>query len=322
MPPIASHRTLASLTVLALLVGACSGSGPSASIPPPEAASTVPTARPSPAPESATASSDAWLVVGRAGEPGLEVLLASTLERLYELPSGVPAVSTWGELVATEQRGDETLVNAITVQPDLPARTRAVPGAWRLPTLGRETLPVGVSADGSTVVLVEENPPAERVTTRFAVVVPGEATRTVELPGALSFDALSPDGSILYVVEHLPGPPDAHYQVRAVDLPAGLMRDTIIVDKRNLDEQMGGWPSPSPDIPTASPSPSTEARRTRSSTRSIRSTRGPSASTFRGSRPGTRRRPTTGAWPRAPTGGRSTRSTPRSGWPVRSTPRS
>jgi hypothetical protein len=241
MPPIASHRTLAFVTILALAVGACAGAGPSGSILPAEATSTAPTARPSLAREPAAASSDAWLVVGRVGEPGLEVVLASTLERLYELPSGVPA-ATWGELVATEQRGDETLVNAITVQPQLPARTRAVPGTWRLPTLGRETLPVGVSADGSTVVLVEENPPAELATTRFAVVVPGEPTRTVELPGVLSFDALSPDGSILYVVEHLPGPPDAHYQVRAVDLPAGTMRETIIVDKRNLDEQMGGWP--------------------------------------------------------------------------------
>jgi hypothetical protein len=69
-----------------------------------------------------------------------------------------------------------------------------------------------------------------------------EPTRVLELPGSLEFDALSSDGSILYVVEHLPGPPAAHYQVRAVDVSTGVMRPDVIVDKRNLDESMGGWP--------------------------------------------------------------------------------
>jgi hypothetical protein len=94
----------------------------------------------------------------------------------------------------------------------------------------------------STIVLVEADAPAGASTSRFAVLTRGEPARIIELPGSLEFDALSPDGSILYVVEHLPGPPDGHYQVRAIDLPSGVMRDAVIADKRNLGTSMAGWP--------------------------------------------------------------------------------
>ena len=79
---------------------------------------------------------------------------------------------------------------------------------------------------------------------RFAVLersLRSEA-RIVELPGLFDYDALSPDGSILYVAEHVPGPLAGRYQVRAVDTATGVMRHEIIVDKRNIDEEMAGWP--------------------------------------------------------------------------------
>jgi hypothetical protein len=40
----------------------------------------------------------------------------------------------------------------------------------------------------------------------------------------------------------VPGPLEARYQVRAVATATGRMRDEIIVDKRNIDEEMAGWP--------------------------------------------------------------------------------
>ena len=103
-------------------------------------------------------------------------------------------------------------------------------------------LPVGVSADGSTVVLVEDGVAVEALAEPVRGPAPGDDARIVELAGSFEFDALSPDGSILYVVEHLAGPPEGHYQVRAVDVATGVMRDAVIVDKRNLDEAMAGWP--------------------------------------------------------------------------------
>lgn len=242
MQPIARPRTLGFVIVLALVAGACTGSGPSSTASG-EPAATTETGRASAQPVSrAESSSDAWLVVGRKDEPGLEVILAGTLERIYELPTGTPR-KLWGQVIAATQADGTTVVDEIVVQPDLPAwRSRAIEGAWRLPRIGYDELPVGLSEDGSTIVLVEDQPTANATASRFAILADNDPARIIELPGSLEFDALSADGSILYVVEHLPGPPDAHYQVRAVDLPAGPMRDAVIVDKRNFDESMGGWP--------------------------------------------------------------------------------
>lgn len=245
MQPIARSRTLGFVTVLAL-VGACTASAPSAPAVPTASGAPQVSARSgtaaAPQPTMAHGSSDAWLVVGRRGEPGLEVILAGTLERIYELPTGVPR-ELWGQVIAATEADGTTVVDEIVVQPELPAwRSRTIEGAWRLPRIGYDELPVGLSEDGSTIVLVEDRPAAGAISSRFAVLADNEPARIVELSGSLEFDALSADGSILYVVEHLAGPPDAHYQVRAVDLPSGRMREAVIVDKRNLDASMGGWP--------------------------------------------------------------------------------
>ncbi len=66
--------------------------------------------------------------------------------------------------------------------------------------------------------------------------------KIVQLNGSFEYDALSPDGTSLYVVEHLAGPPDGHYQVRAIDTATGTLRDGVVVDKANLNEPMAGYP--------------------------------------------------------------------------------
>lgn len=225
------------VAAMAIALAACSAAGPSTVVPTKE--STV-SRLPSTVPAETPPPGDAWLVVGAPGEPGLRVVLASSREELVELPLGSPN-ETWGEVVSTRQSDGQTVVDVITVQPDLPARTQSLDGAWRLPTLGNDALPVGVSANRSTIVLVEDQA-ADDNTSRFAVLVGRDDPRIIELTGAFEYDALSPDGSILYVVEHLPGPPAAHYQVRAMDIATGRLRDEVIVDKRNLDAAMGGWP--------------------------------------------------------------------------------
>jgi hypothetical protein len=237
-------RSVAVAFTIAAALGACSVAANLATSPSASDAAPTPTASGSapPSADTATTAADAWLVVGQRGEPGLRVVLASTREQLVELPMGVPA-ERWRQVVTTTTEGDVTRVDEIVVQPDLPAwRSRSVDGAWKLPGIGQDPLPGGVSVDGSTIVLVESTPHPERTATRFAILANDDPARVIELPGSLEFDALSPDGSILYVIEHLPAPPEARYQVRAVDVPTGLMRDTVIVDKRNVDASMGGYP--------------------------------------------------------------------------------
>jgi hypothetical protein len=203
-------------------------------------------------PTAALGGRDAWLVVGRKGAPDLEVILASTAEQDYVLPNGVPD-ETWGHLFATESDGSRTTLTHLVVQPGFGGPETAVDGAWRLPTIGFDPTPVGVSANAAespnaaTVVLVEDIPAGTtRTSSRFAILghtPTGEPlSRIIELRGSFDYDAISPDGSSLYVVEHLAGQPEGRYQVRSVDLATGVLRDAIIADKRNIGEAMAGWP--------------------------------------------------------------------------------
>jgi hypothetical protein len=163
-----------------------------------------------------------------------------------QLPVGVPTSASWGSFGTTTVTGNRTIVADAAIA-DGGGSSATVDGAWALPTFGDDPTPAGLSADGKTLVLVAAEPDAHRTSTQFAIVpfppiegAPELAPHVVELPGAVDFDAISPDGRILYVVQHLDG--DGGYQVRAVDLPAGTMRPEIITDKRNLGEQMAGWP--------------------------------------------------------------------------------
>ena len=203
-------------------------------------------------PTAALGGRDAWLVVGRAGAPDLEVILASTAEQDYVLPNGVPD-ETWGHLFATQSDRSRTTLTHIVVQPGFGGPETVIDGAWRLPTIGLDPTPVGVSANAAespnaaTVVLVEDVAAGTaRVSSRFAVLrhtPTGEPiSRVIELHGSFDYDAISPDGSSLYVVEHLAGSPEGRYQVRAVDVASGVLRDAIIADKRNIGEAMAGWP--------------------------------------------------------------------------------
>jgi len=201
---------------------------------------------PAPGQSAAVAGEDAWLVAGRAGEPGLRVLLASTLEEIYRSPAGIPD-ATWGHLITATPRDGTTLIEDRVVQPGGGGGSQSIEGAWRLPTVGLDPMPVGVSTDRSTLVLVEDGPSgawAEATATRFAIVsmTLDRAPRVIELPGSFEFDALSPDGSRLYVAQHVPGPLEDRYQVRVVTTATGVMDEAIIVDKRNLDAAMAGRP--------------------------------------------------------------------------------
>jgi hypothetical protein len=252
-----SSRSL--ISAAALLVAACSTppAAPSAapaieppsSTPAPSAAPS-PTASPSPSVTATASAGDAWLIVSRAGDPALRVILDSTLEDDYELPVGVPD-ATWGQILTATPGERTTRIQNLVVQPGFGGSSQEISGRWALPTIGLDPVPVGVSADRRTIVLVEADAAygaagADRAVSRFAVVDGrlglGHEPRIIELQGAFDFDALSPDGKLLYVAQQVPGPLEGRYRVRVVDTATGTLRPDVIVDKRNVDEEMAGHP--------------------------------------------------------------------------------
>lgn len=68
----------------------------------------------------------------------------------------------------------------------------------------------------------------------------GKVGRTIQLSGDFAIDALSPDGSVLYLLQNLHDV-QHHYYVRAFDIGVGKLLDQIIVDKSEIDHpQMQG----------------------------------------------------------------------------------
>jgi hypothetical protein len=252
---LSARTIMISLAVLALVAGACSvrtgppgvaPAGGSTAAPAKDAAGTpAPTSALTPGDGAASAlppaSPDAWLAVGRKGAEGLEVILASTREKMLDLPTGAPD-ALWGRLITAELQGDKTVVRDLVVQPGFGGGSTTIEGAWRLPTIGPDPVPAGVSVDGDTIVLVSAT--RGGTTSRFAILRRGfpKPAYIIDLRGRFDYDALSPNGSTLYVVQHLDTDEGGKYQVRAVDVGTGTLADGVIVDKRNIDEQMAGYP--------------------------------------------------------------------------------
>jgi hypothetical protein len=102
----------------------------------------------------------------------------------------------------------------------------------------------GVSADEHTLVLGQARTVLARKTSSFAVVdLPRLKLRSmVKLRGDFSFDALSPSGGMLYLIEHISAENVAQYRVRAYDLAAGRLLRKMVTDKRRWQSVMEGIP--------------------------------------------------------------------------------
>jgi hypothetical protein len=262
MRTISLPRLLAiGLTILVL--AGCQAAAPATPETPP-ASGTVPSspadpsAAPTAHPSVVAEQARAWLLLGRRSEPDLQLVLSTTGEVGLDIPAGTPR-ATWERVVTATGDGDTTIVRDLVVQPGFGGPELRVPGRWQLPTVGLDPIPAGRSLDGSTIALVEraydgsaDDSPG---LSRFAIVehhlgttvqtagdAPLRLARVIELAGHFEYDALSPEGRILYVVQHLDDTAGGRYQVRAVDVATGVMREAIIVDKGNPDETMAGSP--------------------------------------------------------------------------------
>jgi hypothetical protein len=135
-------------------------------------------------------------------------------------------------------------------------------GTWFVPAVAYDLSPGGLSADGGTLVLQRFNRAYPPRRSRFAILDtersfewrrPGRPPRFrrffdhLDLRGDYSFDAISPDGSTVYLIHrHLPpssgGSYITNYEVRALDVESGELLPQPIVDPEEPDERMAGLP--------------------------------------------------------------------------------
>lgn len=183
---------------------------------------------------AATAHADGLPVLGiDVGSTGLGTPDAGS--RYVTLPGGAGTV-----VARVAQDGGQVLAS------------RALSARFTIPAVAYDGTASGLSADGATLVLISPRVNFPRARTGLIVLdTHGLRTRrVVELAGDFSFDAISPDGTRIYLIRYLSAADPTRYQVRAYDVAAGGLLPDPIVDPAEPGEPMRGTPlsrSVSPD---------------------------------------------------------------------------
>ncbi len=106
----------------------------------------------------------------------------------------------------------------------------------------------GLSADGRTLVLGQADvlhPNGDLVkSSSFAVLStkPMRLRQTVTIQGDFGFDALSPHGRTVYLIQRSSAENLSQYRVRAYDLVEKRLLSRVVADKRQRDWLMEGYP--------------------------------------------------------------------------------
>lgn len=138
-----------------------------------------------------------------------------------------------------------TAVAAVAMRGGRILRFGVVDGELGVPLVAFDGTTDGLSADGRRLVLASYAPTTQDAPrTRFVVLRTRtlQVERIITLRGLWSFDAISPNGSLIYTIEYLSAGDQPDYQVRAIDVGRGSLLPGRIVDKRQPNEEMRGIP--------------------------------------------------------------------------------
>lgn len=154
--------------------------------------------------------------------------------------AGVASVDGSVRFVAAHS-GAATKVSARRTSDLVEVRSAIVPGSYGIPAMITNSVGLGMFRDGSAFVLQSMS---NIGSTSFAVIRTSDlrVRDTIVLPGSYAFDALSPDGSRLYLVEHRSADLQ-HYVVRAYDLLEHALLPGRIADKSQRSWVMQGYPA-------------------------------------------------------------------------------
>jgi hypothetical protein len=142
--------------------------------------------------------------------------------------------------------GAATLVEALDRESRV-VKQRSVKGKWGLPLVAYDNTVEGVVQGGRTLLLAHDLYGTDgqlRTPTSFKLVDARtlKSSREITIPGAFSFDAASPDGRYVYLIEYFSSEDPTVYRVRAYDLRAGKLLAKIVADRRSWATGMQGIP--------------------------------------------------------------------------------
>ena len=156
-------------------------------------------------------------------------------------PEGVAAADV--RFVTLPAR-DGTVVARVRLDGGAVERSRYLPGSHAIPVVAYDGPASGVSADGRTLVVIEPRETFPRKTTSLSVLDAGtlKPLQRIRLDGDFSFDALSPDGALLYLIEYVAPQDPTRYAVRVLDLESGRLLPEAVVDPDEPPDAMRGSP--------------------------------------------------------------------------------
>ncbi len=121
-----------------------------------------------------------------------------------------------------------------------------VDGTYTIPAVAYDGSASGLAADGKTLVLIEPRSGFPRAETRLLVVDTSKVwlrpVTRIRLRGDFSFDAISPHGGLLYLIQYIVPTDPNRYLVRAYDLRAGRLLAAPVRDARERERTMHGSP--------------------------------------------------------------------------------
>lgn len=149
-----------------------------------------------------------------------------------------------GARYVTIPAGSRTIVERVAQDGGQVLAWRSLRGTFTIPAVAYDGSAGGLSADGTTLVLIEPRTSFPRATTRLLVLGSDNlaARRRVKLKGDFSFDAVSPDGSWLYLIHYVAPSDPTRYLVQAYDLRRGRLLKAPITDPHEPGEKMRGNP--------------------------------------------------------------------------------
>ncbi|MEA2138834.1 MAG: hypothetical protein QOG56_1984 [Solirubrobacteraceae bacterium] len=163
---------------------------------------------------------------------------------LEDSPSGVLAPTTGTRYLTVSIAGHTAVLAQRTSSGRVTSR-RDLRGRFGVPVVAFDSTAGGISADGATLVLARARDRYPRKQSEFAVMAVEPRLRrsqTVRLPGEFSFDALSPDGRSLFLVNYLSPSDPTKYRVRVYDLARRRLDPKAVVDPREPPDEMNGIP--------------------------------------------------------------------------------
>jgi hypothetical protein len=139
--------------------------------------------------------------------------------------------------------GRSTTVNASHLN-GVVIRWRDIRGRWQIPGVAFDGTAGGLSGDGRTLVLMRLQTVPIPTRSVFQVMRTSDLAlvQRVVLNGNFAYDALSPDGSRLYLIQHVSSSNLSRYIVRAYALDEHRLLPGRIADRTQRGWVMAGYP--------------------------------------------------------------------------------